>query len=139
MQPDGVTEPSTSMSSTETILCDWRAPKMNNLPRTSLNFALALTLSFGSAAVLAMGSGTQSFQAGASMQYRCSTTAASLETSAKSPQQNRSYACAPFDATQAFVPTGSTTAKTPSRAGSGLITPEPVNDVLGGQDCTEKC
>jgi hypothetical protein len=112
---------------------------MNNLPRTSWNFALALTLSFGSAAVLALGPATQSFQQSGSMQYRCSTTAATMETSAKSPQQNRSYACAPFDATQAFVPTGSTAAKTPSRADSDLITPEPVNDVLGGQGCTQKC
>jgi hypothetical protein len=66
--------------------------KMNNLSRDACHFALALTLALGSASVLAKGLGTQVSQDGASVQYRCSTTAAPLATSAKSPQQNRSYA-----------------------------------------------
>lgn len=112
---------------------------MTNLPRNSCNFALALTLALGSAAVLAKGPGTQTSQDGASVQYRCSTTAAPLATSAKSPQQNRSYACAPLAATEGLASTGTTTAKTPSRADGTLMTRELPNDVPAGQGCTGKC
>jgi|APFre7841882724_1041349.scaffolds.fasta_scaffold294268_1 hypothetical protein len=113
---------------------------MNNLPRNSWNFALALTLAFGSAAVLAKGPGTQMSQDGASSHYRCSTSAAPLETtSAKSPQQNRSYACAPSTPAQGLAPTGATTAKTPSRKDGHLMTLELANDIPAGQGCMGKC
>lgn len=112
---------------------------MNNLPRNSWNFALALTLAFGSAAVLAKGPGTHTSHDGASVQYRCSTTAAPLATSAKSPKTNRSYACVPLAATQGLAPIGTTTAKTPSRADGYLLTRELPNDVPAGQGCTGKC
>jgi hypothetical protein len=112
---------------------------MNNLSRNSCNFALALTLALGSAAVLAKGPGSQMSQDGASLQYRCSTTAAPFVTSAKSPQQNRSYTCAPLTSVQALSPDGTTTAKTPSRAKGSLLTPPLFGDIPAGQGCTGKC
>jgi hypothetical protein len=112
---------------------------MNNLPRNSCNFALALTLAFGSAAVFAKGPGTQTSQDGASVQYRCSATAAPVATSAKSPQQNRSYDCVPLTSAQMPAPTGATTAKMPSRANGNLPTPALFDDIPAGQGCMGKC
>ncbi len=112
---------------------------MNNLSRNSCSFALSLTLALGSGAVLAKGPGTQTSPDGASVQYRCSTAAAPVTTSAKSPQQNRSYTCVPLAATLVLAATGTTTAKTPSRAVGTVMTRALPNDVPAGQGCTGKC
>jgi hypothetical protein len=112
---------------------------MNNLSRHSWNFALTLTLVFGNAAVLAKGPGNKLSQDGASVQYRCSATATPFATSAKSPQQDRSYACMPLTSAQVPAPTGATTAKTPSRANGNPLTPALFDDIPVGQGCTGKC
>ncbi len=112
---------------------------MNNLSRNSSSFTLALTLALGSATVLAKGPGAKLAQDVSTVQVRCSTTAGSTGATAKSPQPNPSYSCAPVTSGQSRAPTGATTAKTPSRADGYLLSRELADDIPAGEGCTGKC
>lgn len=79
------------------------------------NFALALCLAAVGGAVLAKGPGTEALQDQAATQYDCTSTSQSASTTAKSPQPALSHSCMPAASRTESLPTGDTTAKTPSR------------------------
>jgi hypothetical protein len=112
---------------------------MNNQMRTIRTLAAALSLVLGTGAALAMGPGPGTAEDRAEVQYRCSLMPGSTGATAKSPQRNRSYSCAPLTSVQTPVRIGATAAKTPSRSEPPMPARVHAAEIPAGPGCGGTC